>query len=79
MSVLYNNTLKEKILNDLKSRSESVIEDCDDPRVLFGELKTELINSYMKNDFRVSVLKKFASKLIAIIELTETANSNMDV
>lgn len=78
MSIIYNN-IKEKIINDLKSRSESIIDDCDDPKILFNELKTELINSYMKNDFRISVLKKFASKLIAIIELTEIANSNMDV
>lgn len=78
MSIVYNN-IKEKILNDLKSKSEMIIEDCDDPKILFNELKTELISSYMKNDFRISVLKKFASKLIAIIELTEMTNSNMDV
>lgn len=76
MDIVYNN-IKEKILSDIETKSTSIIEDCDDPKILFNELKTELITSYMKNDFRISVLKKFASKLVAIIELTE--KTNMDV
>ena len=77
MDIVYNN-IKEKILNEIKRKSEVILEDNDNPKMLFNELKTDLLSSYMKNDFRVSVLKKFASKLLAIIELTETANSNMD-
>lgn len=76
MDIVYNN-IKEKILNEIKRKSEVILEDNDDPKILFNELKTDLLSSYMKNDFRVSVLKKFASKLLAIIELTEMANSNM--
>lgn len=76
MDIVYNN-IKEKILNEIKRKSEVILEDNDDPKMLFNELKTDLLSSYMKNDFRVSVLKKFASKLLAIIELTEMANSNM--
>lgn len=77
MDIVYNN-IKEKILNEIKRKSEVILEDNDNPKMLFNELKTDLLSSYMKNDFRVSVLKKFASKLLAIIELTEMANSNMD-
>lgn len=77
MDIIYNN-IKEKILNEIKRKSEAILEDNDNPKMLFNELKTDLLSSYMKNDFRVSVLKKFASKLLAIIELTEMANSNMD-
>lgn len=76
MDTVYNN-IKEKILNEIKRKSEVILEDNDNPKMLFNELKTDLLSSYMKNDFRVSVLKKFASKLLAIIELTEMANSNM--
>ena len=76
MDIVYNN-IKEKILNEIKRKSEVILEDNDDPKMLFNELKTDLLSSYMKNDFRVSVLKKFASKLLAIIELTEMADSNM--
>lgn len=76
MDIVYNN-IKEKILNEIKRKSEVILEDNDNPKMLFNELKTDLLSSYMKNDFRVSVLKKFASKLLAIIELTEMANSNM--
>lgn len=76
MDIVYNN-IKEKILNEIKRKSEVILEDNDNPKMLFNELKTDLLSSYMKNDFRVSVLKKFASKLLAIIELTEIANSNM--
>lgn len=77
MDIIYNN-IKEKILNEIKRKSEAILEDNDNPKMLFNELKTDLLSSYMKNDFRVSVLKKFASKLLAIIELTEMVNSNMD-
>ena len=77
MDIVYNN-IKEKILNEIKRKSEVILEDNDNPKMLFNELKTDLLSSYMKNDFRVSVLKKFASKLLAIIELTEMTNSNMD-
>jgi len=77
MDIIYNN-IKEKILNEIKRKSEVILEDNDNPKMLFNELKTDLLSSYMKNDFRVSVLKKFASKLLAIIELTEMANSNTD-
>lgn len=77
MDIVYNN-IKEKILNEVKRKSEVILEDNDNPKMLFNELKTDILSSYMKNDFRVSVLKKFASKLLAIIELTEMANSNMD-
>ena len=76
MDIVYNN-IKEKILNEIKRKSEVILEDNDNPKMLFNELKTDLLSSYMKNDFRVSVLKKFASKLLAIIELTEMADSNM--
>ena len=76
MDIVYNN-IKEKIINEIKRKSEVILEDNDNPKMLFNELKTDLLSSYMKNDFRVSVLKKFASKLLAIIELTEMANSNM--
>lgn len=76
MDIVYNN-IKEKILNEIKRKSEVILEDNDNPKMLFNELKTDLLSSYVKNDFRVSVLKKFASKLLAIIELTEMANSNM--
>ena len=76
MDIVYNN-IKEKILNEIKRKSEVILEDNDNPKMLFNELKADLLSSYMKNDFRVSVLKKFASKLLAIIELTEMANSNM--
>lgn len=58
-------------LEDLKERAKIVIDDDNDYMSLFKTLKSEIITSYLKNDFRVSNLKKICSKLIAIISLAE--------
>lgn len=63
-----------EILNDIKERMELIIKDNNDPLVLFKDLKSSLINSYMRNDFRISVLKKYASYLLAIIVLEALVN-----
>ena len=61
----------EDTLEDLKERTKIVIADDGDYMSLFKTLKSEIITSYLKNDFRVSNLKKMCSKLIAIISLAE--------
>lgn len=64
----------EELFNDLHDRVLMTLRDNEDYSTLFKHLKGELMNSYLKNDFRISVLKHYASELIAIILLAETKN-----
>lgn len=57
------------IFNDLKERVNLYVKDNNDYKEIFKTLKSNLINAYFKNDFRVSILKSFAVMLISIIYL----------
>lgn len=61
--------MNKELLNDIEKRADIILTDNEDYQKLFKNLKSDLITAYIKNDFRISVLKDFASRLIAIIDL----------
>ena len=61
--------MKQELLKDIEKRADIILTDNEDYQKLFKNLKSDLSTAYIKNDFRISVLKDFASRLIAIISL----------
>lgn len=62
-------TMNKELLKEIEERVNIVMIDNPEYKEVFKSLKSDLITAYLKNDFRLSVLKDFASRLIAIIDL----------
>ena len=61
--------MNQELLKDIEKRTDIILTDNEDYQKLFKNLKSDLITAYIKNDFRISVLKDFSSRLLAIISL----------